>query len=213
MTDIQSIVTLLEGAHAATQTASDLLAQALDELTAQEPPPHMTLYSQRDPRWRDLEYTAGWTFGQAGCLVVCVAMVASYFGIADEPPEVAHKLNAAGCFSDGCLSYPERIPRAYPALVWSGRVDWRNVPADLDALAAELEEMPVIVEVEYNPGGAIPPKDQHFVVAEGFTPDGLDLLIADPRDGAATRLLERYALEHWSLERAVYGLRLLEGGP
>ncbi|HUW10763.1 MAG TPA: C39 family peptidase, partial [Anaerolineae bacterium] len=211
MTEVHdSTLELFRGARAALGQASDLLDTGLDEIADEEPqPPTLTLYSQRDPRWRDLEYTADWTFGEAGCLVVCVAMVGSYFGIADEPPEVARRLDAAGCFCDGCLSYPDRIP--YPQLAWGGRVDWRDIPADLDRLARELEDKPVIVEVEFNPGGAIPPKDQHFVVAEGFTPDGLDLLIADPRDGAATRLLERYALGHWSLERSVYGLRLLEG--
>lgn len=170
---------------------------------------HMTLYSQRDPSWRNLVYSEGATFGEAGCYVTAVAMMASLAGYKDAPPEVARKLQEVGAFSGPFLSRPRRIPDAYPLLEWDGSIDWRNSPADLDRLRADLEQGPLIIEVEFRPGGARPPMDQHFVVAEGFTEDGTDLVVVDPWDGTRTRLLGRYALKHWNLTRAVYGARRL----
>ncbi len=171
-------------------------------------PVAMAAYSQRDPRWRDEVYAGGLTIGQAGCYVTCVAMVASCAGYVDTPPQVALKLREAGCFSGALLANPHFIPNAYPALAWAGALDWRNRPANLVRLRAELERGPAIVEVEFWPGGAVPPQDQHFVVAQSLTDNG-DLVIIDPWDGAEVRLLARYAQEHWDLARAVYGLRLL----
>ena len=175
----------------------------------QAPPPAMVLYSQRNPLWRDLVYSGGSRFGTAGCYVVCVAMIASLAGYTDEPPEVARKLREAQAFSLGNLSYPARIPTAYPRLAWAGSVDWRNGPADLARLRAELERGPVILEVDCHPGGTPPPADAHFCIAEGFTGDGADLNIVDPWDGTRAKMLQRYALKTWDLRHAVWGMRLL----
>ena len=175
-----------------------------------EPAPAMTLYSQRDPQWRDIVYAGGKTFGVGGCYVVCVAMIASLAGYEMAPPDVGAVLHRAGAFQGAYLSRPERIPEVFPGLRWDGALDWRQRPADMSRLRREMEEGPVIIEVEFRPGGAEPPADQHFVVAKYFTRDGRDLSIADPWDGTATRLLERYALEHWDLARAIYGARLLK---
>jgi len=202
MTDLRGDVVVAVGQLRA-------LADRLEDAVMDKDESSMTLYSQRDARWRDTVYAGGMTFGKAGCYVTCVAMLASLAGYADEPPEVARRLAQAGCFAGAQLSFPQRIPQAYPLLVWEGRRDWRNWPADLDWLRQQLDDGPVILEVEFVPGGAQPPDDQHFVVAEAFTLKGDDLLIADPWDGSATRLLERYALEHWDLARAIYGARLL----
>lgn len=166
------------------------------------------LYSQRDPRWANEVYSGGATFGSSGCFVTCIAMIASIAGYYDDPPEAARKLRKIGCFTGAYLDHPENIPLAYPRLEWNGVLNWRNRPASLIRLREELEKGPVIIEVEFTPGGAQPPDDQHFVVAERLTDDG-DLEIADPWDGGRTNLLRRYALGHWNLARSVYGARLL----
>lgn len=167
-------------------------------------PGALTPYSQRDPRWRDKVYAGGLTFGKAGCYTVCVAMLAG-----EEPPIVAQKLQEANCYEGAHLSHPGRIPIAYPNLVWRGRLDWRSIPASLETLAVQLTNGAVIIETEFRPGGATPPTDQHFVIAESFTANRLDLNIIDPWDGTRTQLLARYALSHWDLARAIYGARLL----
>ena len=180
-----------------------------------EPPPEpepsvmMELYSQNNELWRDDIYAGGLTFGQGGCLVCSADMIASLAGYTDTPPEFAAKLREVGAFSGALLNHPERIPDAYPLLRYDGTVNWRNVPADLGILQDELNVGPVIVEVEFVPGGAQPPDDQHFVVAEMFSADGGDLVVADPWTGTRIKLLEKYAKVGWGLARCIYGLRLL----
>jgi len=172
--------------------------------------PSLTLYSQRDPRWRNKIYAGDLNFAAAGCYVTAVAMILSLAGYNDDPPTVAAKLRKAGCFSGALLTRPDRIPQAYPLMRYDGAALWHKVAADLEEFEIELSKGPVIIEVDF-----IPPTakfNQHFVVAEYLTPDGKDLMIADPWDGTRTQLLQRYAQDHWSLERALYGMRLLRIG-
>jgi len=169
--------------------------------------PSVTLYSQRDPAWRDLVYAGGLTFAAAGCYVTTVAMVLGLAGYEDDPPVVAAKLREAGCFSGALLTRPDRIPTAYPLMRYDGTTQWHKVAAGLEKFEIELSKGPVIIEVDFVPPTA--KFNQHFVVAERFTSDGKDLMIADPWDGTRTQLLQRYAQDHWSLERALYGMRLL----
>lgn len=199
----------------AEQQAVDLFelitGQPVDPPPPPEPSVMMTRYSQRYPAWKDEIFAGGLTFGQAGCRVVCIAMIASLAGYTDDPPTVASRLRKVGAFSGAYLSHPERIAQAYPKLRYDGTVNWRNVPADLGMLQDELNVCPVIIEVEFVPGGAQPPDDQHFVIAEMFTADSEnpDLVVTDPWNGAVVKLLETYAKDDWSLARAIYGARLL----
>lgn len=169
--------------------------------------PALTLYSQRDPRWRDEIYAGGLTFGAAGCYVTCVAMMASLAGYDDEPPEVARKLREAGIFSGALLARPDKIPGIYPRLCYDGTLRWHKVPADMEQLERELEKGPTIIEVDFKPPTS--KFDQHFVIAEQLTSGDEDLVIVDPWDGTRTQLLQRYAQDHWNLGRALYGMRLL----
>jgi hypothetical protein len=168
--------------------------------------PEIALYSQRDERWRDHIYGGGQTLGAAGCLITCIAMLTG-----DTPPVVASKLTDAGALEGAYLSRPSLVPHAYPTLPYGGTVHWRDTAADLEQLARWLEDGPVVIETEFDPGGAKPPLDQHFVVALEL--DGDDLIIADPWTGEIARLLERYAAETWDLRRAIYGARLYGHGP
>ena len=163
--------------------------------------PELALWSQRDPRWRDYIYGGGMTLGVSGCLVTCIAMLTG-----DEPPACARKLADAGVLEGSYVSRPAKIIEAYPDLSYGGTVHWRDTAADLEMLAAWLEDGPVVIETEFSPGGAVPPTDQHFVIALEL--DGDDLIIADPWTGEIARLLARYARDDWSLQRAVYGVRL-----
>ena len=169
--------------------------------------PSLRLYSQRNPRWRDLVYAGGLTFGQAGCYVTCVAMITSLAGYEDDPPEVARKLREAGIFSGALLARPEKIPEIYPRLYYGGTRRWHKVPADMETFEKELAEGVTIIEVDFKPPTS--KFDQHFVIAERFTADGKDLVICDPWSGSRTKLLEQYAQDNWDLKRALYGMRLL----
>jgi len=196
------LVTIEDAAHVWTLRGTWEQVEKVEPVT-------LTLYSQRDPRWGSYEYAPGRTLATHGCFITSVAIVASLAGYPDTPQDVARKLNAAGALVGAYLSRPDRIPNAYPELAWVGSLDWRRVPANLVRLRQELEHGPVIVEVDAHPGGAQPPEDQHFVVALRFSDDGKDLVVADPWDGTETKLLQRYALDNWSLSRAIFGARLL----
>lgn len=167
----------------------------------------MTPYSQRDPRWRSVEYAPGFSIGRWGCYLCCVAMLASAAGYEDTPPEVAAKLRAANVFEGGELLRVALISQAYPKLEYTGRYDWLNTPADMIRVRRELEKGPAIVEVDFRPSTSA--VETHFVLAWDFTEDGKDLYISDPWDGSDTLLMERYAEDDWTLSRAILGLRLI----
>jgi hypothetical protein len=172
------------------------------------PPREMTLYSQNDPRWTLQEYAAGTTFGEAGCYVCCVAMVASLTGSLDGPPVIAKALHNANCFDGNLLTRPENIPDACPGLGYYGTYRWHDVAADMDIVYDNLRRGPVIMEVDFEPGGEF---NQHFVVATEWNEETGDIKIADPWNGEYKMLPAAYSPVYggWSLGRAIYGLRCL----
>lgn len=177
-----------------------------------EPRPQVIAYSQNDPRWAQTVYAGNTTFASAGCLVVCVAMMASLV-YADEftPPDVARHLRSVGAFNGAMLSSPARIPNAFSRLEWGGVVHWRNKPADITALRGELDRHgAAICEVKWNPSGPSPEQsNQHFIIVEGVTAAG-DAAIVDPWDGKRKALsATRYRLDGWDAARTLYGIRLV----
>jgi len=174
-------------------------------------PTEIIAYSQNDPRWKDLVYAGGTTFGKAGCFVCCVAMIAGLSYADASPPSVAEKLRNAGVFVGNLLSKPARITQAYPKLEWGGVLHYRAKPCDIDGLGMELEQYgATIAEVKWNPSGPMPQEgNQHFVVVTELTNDG-DAVIVDPWDGQTKRLsTTRYRLPGWDVARTIYGLRLV----
>ena len=178
----------------------------------------MCRYSQNDPRWKFLEYAGGETFGRNGCLVCSVAMVGS-LAYAEEltPVDVAYHLRKAGAFRGGVLSYPERIPVAFERLGWDGPRHYRNVPADMDAIAAELSQYrATIAEVKWDScrplfwtdANGVTRWNQHFVVLTAL--EGSDARVIDPWDGEEKLLSKsRYRLPQWDAARTIYGVRLV----
>jgi hypothetical protein len=182
-------------------------------------------YSQNDPSWRDLEYAGGTTFGSAGCFVVCVAMLAQ----ASEPdalltpPEVARALRDAGAFNGNLLSNTQYIPSAFPnltidSLETRGAIHYRDTAADMEYIAAELVNGPLIAEVAFDPKKPVTWVDldgkrhwnQHFVLIVSVDLEADTAMIADPWDGELKELTaSRYALPGWKASRIITGLRLV----
>ena len=185
------------------------------ELVGDAPPTpeplRVVAYSQNDPRWRNEVYASRLTFGQAGCLVVSVAMIASLaYAEAPLPPDVARELRRVGAFSGDMLAHPARIPQAYNQLEWGGAIHWRTRAADINFLKAEIDRYGgAICEVKWNPNGASPEQNnQHFIVVEGIA--GNDALIVDPWTGERGLLsATRYRLSGWDAARTLYGIRLV----
>ena len=179
-------------------------------ITEQPAPSTIIAFSQNDPLWRDQRYAHSFTFGKAGCLVVCVTMmVSTVYAEHILPTEVATSLNSAGAFVGDLLSRPSRIPDAYPRLSWDGVVHFRDKPADMAFIQSELLKAPLISEVAWNPLGASPATgNQHFVVILSINGD--DAEIIDPWDGERKTLsASRYSLPGWTAARTITGLRLV----
>lgn len=173
-------------------------------------------YSQNDPRWKDLTYAGGTTFGSAGCFVVCVAMLAQ----ASEPdalltpPEVARALRYVGAFQGNLLSNPAAIGDAFPdELYWDKPLHYRDKAADMAYIAAELRNGPLIAEVAFDPRRKVfdgKTWNQHFVLILSVDTENDTAMIADPWDGELKELTaSRYALSGWKASRIITGLRLL----
>jgi hypothetical protein len=176
-------------------------------------------YSQNDLRWANQVYAGGVTFALAGCLVVGLADVLSLvYPDGYEPPLVAEKLRAAGCFNDALLSNPARVPLAFPKLSWNGVRHYRTNAADLNLIAKEIAANgAVIAEVAFDPRYKVHWVDsarkehwnQHFVVLRQLVGD--DCQFADPWTGETGLLTEsRYFRAGWekTAARVITGLRL-----
>src|SRR5690606_16505694 len=115
----------------------------------------------------------------------CVAMLAQ----ASEPdalltpPEVARALRDAGAFQGNLLSNPQRIPDAFPGLSWGGAVHYRTKAADMEYIAAELVNGPLIAEVAFDPKRKVfdgVSWNQHFVLIVSVDAENDTAMIADP---------------------------------
>lgn len=178
----------------------------------------LVAYSQNDPEWRSLVYAGGTTFGAAGCYVVALAsQISTAYSERIEPPEVANRLRAAGCFSGNLLSKTANISAAFERLFWMGAQHYRDVPADMAYIARQLETHgSVIAEVAFNPRSSVYWVDaagahwnQHFVLIVGLTGD--DATAMDPWTGEIGPLTEsRYFKADWPkrASRVITGVRV-----
>jgi hypothetical protein len=172
-------------------------------------------YSQNDPRWKDIVYDGGYTFGASGCLVCSVAMIASiaYPEVHQDPTVVAELLRNSGALDgNGLLSRAARIHDALPRLEWGGVIHWRNREADLDVVRREIAKYgATIIELKWNPNNPVSPANgnQHFAVA--IWNYEFDVKIIDPWDGTEKWLNEsRYSAHSgWSALQAIHGLRMV----
>lgn len=186
----------------------DSIADALD--AGQKEGLVVAAYSQNDPRWAGQVYAGGTTFASAGCYVVCVSMLATFAGYADTPPQTAARMRSAGCFSGNMLSYPQRIPTAYPKLEWPpdayfNREGDRLKKETWFSIGPMLMRGPLILKVDYKPENY--KFNMHFILATGAIGDA-DLEIVDPIDGQRSTLLERYGgARGWSARQAIFGYR------
>ena len=162
--------------------------------------------SQRDLRWKTTALGfSNYTIGAQGCALTCAAMIARMVDETLFPPQLQELLKPAGGFWQANLNWAA-VPRVVPGLIFEGITNWEGVPADVENVKAHLAEHPLILWVDFTPGGA---QQTHFVLATAYLPDYDDVLIADPWDGYSGRLLLRYGGPGWTLARALYGMRPL----
>ena len=167
-----------------------ILRRALDLLESEHRP--IPLWGQRDPRWKDVPLGYGpTTIGRYGCVVTCLAMIASAAaGTAITPDEANDRLRQAQAFTgeDGNLVIWGRVAKALP-LKFEGLYVCRYRPAPIAAINGALEAGHfVLAEVDLVPGGQM---NQHWVVLVAPVRGGIDYEIADPwpRPAGGRRLL------------------------
>jgi len=192
---------------------------AAEELGTPVPEPTIPRYPMRrflqgDPLWGwEKLLNSNYTIRAEGCALCCAAMIASQVD-REINPKIFNDLVKGHHMQDNGLLIWEAAADVIPGLVFDGPANrsaegpliWRTGAADMDRVRAELAKGPVIVQVDYRPGGKL---NSHFVVAMGWTEDGEDIVINDPMDGRALTLLTAYGQPGWSLARTIYGLRLL----
>jgi len=136
-----------------------------------------TQYSQMDPNWKNekLGFDNESTIGSYGCLLTCMAMVASAYGREINPHELNNKMKAAGGFQ-GPLVIPAQLPKVVPEVAFKDFERCHDHPAPLGQIDAYLAAgKPVIVEVDYSPKDGL---QNHWVVL--YDKKNSDYLLRDP---------------------------------
>jgi hypothetical protein len=112
----------------------------------------MTLYSQRDSRWKNQKFGKDATIGVYGCTLTCIAMMLDI-----TPDIVARKLDEANAFSGNLIIW-QRVEKAFPQLKYVKRNKTYN-NEDVK------KNLPCLVEVDFD---GTPRIDQrHWVLFKG----------------------------------------------
>lgn len=129
--------------------------------------------SQRDPKWageRLAFSTHGQTIGGFGCTITCLAMWLNFVtpGGSVTPRQVNEDLKAQGGFTwdqahtDQNLVLWPALPKIYPRLKYTGRIDCPDKPAPLEIVDGLLQSgLPMIVYVD---ASSLSGLQQHFVL-------------------------------------------------
>ena len=112
----------------------------------------MTLYSQRDNRWRNQKFGKNGTIGSLGCTLTCISMLLDL-----APDQVAKRLDEVKAFTGNFLIWT-RLKAAYPQLQFIKRVRTYD-NADVKA------NIPCLVEVDFD--GTPRKDDRHWVLFVG----------------------------------------------
>lgn len=161
------------------------------------------MFSQIDPRWRDVRLgTGNSTIGQEGCLICCIAQILADSGELIDPASLNRWLCRHGGYTGGNRFVFASVDRLG---LWLVDVrDWRKAPANIDEIRRwKRDLLHVIIAVNATPWSSY---HEHWVLVEACLSD--DLLILDPllppEAQQPTRLLPRYARPDWDLARAVH---------
>lgn len=151
--------------------------------------------SQRDEKWasKKLGTSTVNTIGSHGCLLTCATMVCNYFGKNTDPARLNDEMVRVKGFYNGSLWVWGKLSEVYPDILF----DWdvynkghcADVPAPLDLIDSLLaEKIPVIVKVDFNPGGEL---NEHWVLIVGKDEAG-SYLINDPWTGETYFFQSKY---------------------
>jgi len=161
-------------------------------------------YGQRDPLWsnKKLGTSTSSTIGDYGCLLICHAMLLSYYGHDFHPDDLNEFYKTRGVFDQATLINYYKAGECFPDFKADEYVDCYDVPAPLDKIDKYLVEgKPVIALVDFTPGGSV---NTHFVVIYG---KDQDYLIWDPWYAETYYFTAKYG----DPATKIFGLRLYSG--
>ena len=133
------------------------------------------LYSQIDPRWRNvvLGESRTLTLGTHGCVVCCLAMLLVGIGYNVDPVNVNDDMRKARAFLPGTgRAIWARVTNAYPLLKYSYQVFYDKRAADIKLIGSLADSLPVLVEL------ILGNREPHWVLAVRREVNGL--LVHDP---------------------------------
>jgi len=134
-------------------------------------------YSQQDPQWKTakLGFDKESTIGNFGCLLTCISMVASGYGLDVTPATLNERLKAAGGFQ-GAFLMPYVVSNVLKGMTYKTYIDCKNQPAPLAEINSWLAMgKAVIIEVDWSPQAGV---QTHYMVT--YARKGDDYLIYDP---------------------------------
>jgi hypothetical protein len=136
---------------------------------------NIPLYSQIDPRWRNIALgeSRTLTLGSHGCVVCCLAMMLSGVGYNVDPIKVNDDMRKSRAFLPGTgRAIWARVADAYPLIKYSYQVIYDKREADIKLISELTNSLPVLVELLLNN------REPHWVLAVRGDVNGL--LVHDP---------------------------------
>jgi len=133
------------------------------------------LYSQIDPRWRNvvLGESRNLTLGTHGCVVCCLAMLLAGIGYNVDPIKVNEDMRKARAFLLGTgRTIWARVTNAYPLLKYSYQAFYDRRVASIKFIGSLADSLPVLVEL------MLSNRELHWVLAIRRYVNGL--LVHDP---------------------------------
>jgi len=106
------------------------------------------LYSQIDPRWRNIRLGySNLTIGSHGCVVCCLAMLLSSIGYVVDPPKVNEDMRRAKAFLAGTgRAIWAKVSQAYPLLQYKYQI-WYSRTPDERKIGELADNLPVLTEI------------------------------------------------------------------
>ena len=150
---------------------------------------NVPLFSQLDPRWRYKKLgTSNSTIGSQGCAITSLCMACAYYGKNTNPDLFNQALIRVDGYENHNLVRWWKVSSIYPDIVIRDFINCEKTPAPLELINSRLAEgIPVIVKVDYYPGGAV---QQHWIILCKEIND--DYIAADPISGTFISFRSKY---------------------
>ena len=167
------------------------------------------LFCQRSDPWQSslLGFSSTDTINRYGCVITDIAMVLNYYGANTNPGDTNNWLKANGGYASQDLVVWTAVAKHGPNVSYAGGINWSTVPADLNAINAELDAgYPVIANVclfQTSPAN-------HYVVLTGHSGTST-YYCNDPWDGQQHTIPDARFSAGAAPAQAIWGIQKYHG--